>query len=61
MNIKFFLSIFINSYLIFCQLDNENEEEMYKKTKVLACISISKARMAQDNVNFLFRNLEIYR
>ena len=30
--------------------DVEDEEKMIKKTKILACIAVTKARMAKDTV-----------
>jgi hypothetical protein len=40
--------------LISCQLDGlDDDDHMIKKTKVLACIAITKARMAQDVVIIL--------
>jgi len=42
-----------------CQFENGDDEEgMLKKTKVLACIAVSKARLIQDTVitNFLIEN-----
>jgi hypothetical protein len=56
----FILSFLIKVCLIFCQLEDiEDETEMFKKTKVLACIAISKARMIRDSViiKLIFRNL----
>jgi hypothetical protein len=51
-NLIFLIFAFIYIYIANAQLnDMDNEEEMIKKTKVLACIAITKARMAQDSVN----------
>lgn len=51
----FILSIFVIFCLVACQIENMAPEEMTKKTKVLGCIAITKARMSQDTVNsFLF-------
>ena len=37
--------------LAYCQLENTDDEEtMLNKTKVLACIALSKARLVQDGV-----------
>jgi hypothetical protein len=42
-------------------LDNvEDEELMMKKTKVLACIAITKSRMAKDVVRSKFISAGIY-
>ena len=48
----FYLIIFIiQIYYTFGQLnDVENDEKMIKKTKVLACIAISRSRITQDSV-----------
>jgi hypothetical protein len=55
MNI-FLLTLFFTIKLISCQLDNmDDEEAMLKKSKVLACIAITKARMAKDVVCFIFK------
>ena len=41
-----------NAMVVYCQLNNvEDEVVMTKKSKVLACIAITKARMANDVVN----------
>jgi len=47
----FILSIIVIISLVVCQFENMAPEEMTKKTKVLGCIAITKARMTQDSVN----------
>jgi hypothetical protein len=54
MKLNFFiLSIIILISIAVCQFENMAPEEMTKKTKVLGCIAITKARMTQDSVKII--------
>ena len=53
--ILIFAGIVIN--LIHCQEDYGLDESTVKRTKVLACVSISKSRMTQDDENIEKWNL----
>jgi hypothetical protein len=47
----FVLPVLLLVNLAICQLENlDDEAGMLKKTKVLACIAVSKARLLQDTV-----------
>jgi len=51
MNKYVFIIFIITIKNLFCQLNNVNDAEgMMKKTKVLACIALTKARFQQDSV-----------
>lgn len=54
----FWLSLLFIIKSISSQIDDmDNEEAMLKKSKVLACIAITKARMAKDVVSVILFNI----
>ncbi len=58
-NLRILLSLIC--FVLVVSLDNvEDEELMMKKTKVLACIAITKSRMAKDVVRSKFISAGIY-
>lgn len=48
--VKIFLSLIILSSFSFSLDDINDEERIVQKTKVLACVAVTKSRMAQDSV-----------
>jgi hypothetical protein len=55
---NFLLILFVN-FTLESESESQNTELIEKKTKLMACINLSKSRLTRDEV--IFFNLELFR